>query len=90
MAIVDEADLRITSAGGIEAEVKAMQTHAQSEDVLGLGCSALRSLADLRAENQTRIASAGGIEAEVKAMQTHAQTGDVWRDGRAALTLLQI
>ena len=89
MAIVDEADLRITSAGGIEAVVKAMQTHAQSEDVHGVGCSALRSLANLRAENQTRIASTGGIEAVVKAMQTHAQRGDVWRDERAALTRLQ-
>ena len=76
---------RIASAGGIEAVVKAMQTHAQSADVQQEGCGALWNLAFNHAENQSRIAAAGGIEAVVKAMQTHAQSADVQQEGCRAL-----
>ena len=79
-----ENQTRIASAGGIEAVVKAMQTHPQCVVV---ALRALRILAASHAENQTRIASAGGIEAVVKAMQTHPQSVEVQGAGCGALKL---
>ena len=72
-----ENKTRVASAGGIEAVVKAMHTHAQDADVQQNGCGALWSMAASHSKNKTRIASAGGIEAVVKAMHTHAQDADV-------------
>ena len=85
MAVDDEIGMRIASAGGIEAVVKAMQTHAQSADVQQEGCRALRNSSFNHAENKARIADAGGIEAVVAAMQTHMQSAEVQRKGCRAL-----
>jgi len=84
-----EIKIRIASAGGIEAVVEAMQTHAQSADVQQNGCRALCSLANSHAENKIRIAGAGGIEAVVAAMQTYTQSADVQQRGRGVLRMLR-
>ena len=41
LAVDDEIGMRIASAGGIEAVVKAMQTHARNEAIQKYGCRAL-------------------------------------------------
>ena len=84
-----ENKARIAGAGGIEAVVVAMQTHAQSADVQRNGCRALCSLASGDGI-RTRIAGAGGIEAVVAAMQTHAQSADVQQNGCGALWSLAV
>ena len=82
-----ENQVKIASAGGIEAVVGAMRQHLAVAGVQEQGCWALSNLA-ANADNKVKIASAGGIEAIVRAMTQHPSAAGVQEGGCGGLWFL--
>ena len=92
--------MKAGTAGGIEAVVKAINTHIGSVDVCRTGCATLlnmiingkalikqqiKSKNKLTVENRVKAGAAGGIEAVVKAISTHIDNAGVCEEGCWAL-----
>ena len=96
-----ENKVKAGAAGGIEAAVKAINTHINNADVCQFGCHALWNMTNngkntdkapinenemkWTAENQVKAGAAGGIEAVVKAINTHISNAGVCDAGCGAL-----
>ena len=92
--------MKAGTAGGIEAVVKAINTHIGSVDVCRTGCATLlnmiingkalikqqiKSKNKLTVENRVKAGAAGGIEAVVKAINAHINNAGVCENGCGAL-----
>ena len=93
-----ENKVKAGAAGGIEAVVKAINTHINNAGVCERGCCALLNMTDngkntwlntnkmkWTAENRVKAGAAGGIEAVVKAINTHISNAGVCEQGCGAL-----
>ena len=90
--------MKVGTAGGIEAFVKAINAHINNPSVCHAGCTALLNMAingkiqaeqqntmKRTAESQVKVGAAGGIEAVVKAINTHINNADVCKMGCGTL-----
>eukprot|EP01043_Picozoa_sp_COSAG02_P013354 COSAG02_NODE_532_length_20668_cov_28.281832_16_plen_770_part_00 len=85
-SLARDASLRgpIAAAGGVEAVLRGMAQHPDSEGVQDYGCAALGNLA--RDASLTRpIAAAGGVEAVLRGMAQHPDSEGVQHSGCGAL-----
>ena len=95
-----ENQVKAGAAGGIEAVVKAINTHINNADVCENGCSALCNITANNGktvtnnkhinkmeidENQVKAGITGGIEAVVKAINIHINDANVCEQGCVAL-----
>ena len=95
-----ENQVKAGAAGGIEAVVKAINTHINNASVCEKGCDTLNNMTfngkstdktnkcnemKWTAENQVKAGAAGGIDAAVKAINTHISNVDVCEQGCGAL-----
>ena len=95
--ITDENKVKAGAAGGIEAIVKAINTHICNAGVCENGCAALRNMTvngktssvnrqnEITDENKVKAGRVGGIEAVVKAISTHINNAGVCELGCGAL-----
>ena len=92
-----ENKVKAGTAGGIEAVVKAINTHINNADVCEQGCGALWNMTvngkntdkiqqahQIKWTDENRV-KAGGIEAVVKAISTHIDNVNVCKAGCGAL-----
>ena len=97
--------MKAGAAGGIEAVVKAINTHINNADVCRTGCGALWDMANnsktlisqqalskmkQTAENKVKAGETGGIEAVVKAISIHIDNADVCQQGCSTLWCMTV
>jgi hypothetical protein len=63
-AVIEDNEVKIVQAGGIEVVISAMKEHEEHAEVQQAGCGSLTNLC-LNADNQGKVAQAGGIEVVV-------------------------
>ena len=94
-----ENQVKAGAAGGIEAVVKAINTHINNADVCKTGCGALINMTingknnnqkkktqmKWTDENKAKASAAGGIEAVVKAINIHIYNAVVCLSGCGTL-----
>jgi hypothetical protein len=83
-----EYQQRAGAAGGVEALVKVLRTHATDAKVQASGCMALTNTCYKNFQNVHRAVEAGGVEAVVEALKTHAASAAVQQHGFRALSQL--
>jgi len=80
-----EIQAKVGFLGGIEAVVRAMETHGKVIDLLVMGTRALNKICERHKSNTERLVSLGGIRVIAEAMKRHRQCQNLNEAGCRAM-----